>query len=136
LGGAIYNHSIDNLPVSNCQFSENKASYGGAIYNIFTRLSITGSNLNFNEAVSAGGAIYNDHDCELEVMKCWFSGNKAELAGAIANITSHLTISNSVLLNNSANSFGGAIINHTNAQSSFLNCTFMNNSAAPFEEVV
>jgi hypothetical protein len=132
LGGAIYNNTVASFAISNCRFSQNKATQGAAIFNTSSVGSITGSNFLTNEADNAGGAIYNYSGSSLDMLKSSFSGNKAQAGGAITNDASKMSLINSVLLDNISTVSGGAIINASTGEINLSNCSFMNNSTAPF----
>lgn len=67
-GGAIYVKGESILTISNSTFTNNRASLGGAIYNLLSNLTVTGSTFSNNSAgvavtgtsSGAGGAIYVD----------------------------------------------------------------------------
>lgn len=118
-GGAIYNEYI--LSVMNSEFDGNIAGHGGAIYAKYSVIgqtpSISNSQFTNNLAIKQGGAIYNDS--RLAISDSQFDSNEATSdgqGGAISNSGS-LTIINSQFDNNKANSnnilygAGGAIYN-------------------------
>jgi len=125
-GGAIYFDKTGN--VENCNFTNNKAtgddSYGGAVY--FNHEG-TVSNCNFtNNSASYGGAVYFGTDGT--VTNCNFTKNSAGHGGAVHfYFVSTGTVTNCNFTNNTVGINGGAIYfgNTGNVE----NCNFTNNSA-------
>ena len=112
-GGAI---RMTSGSVENCNFTNNKAtgdySYGGAI-SMYSG-SVTNCNFSGNTADGDGGAVYfND---EGNVSNCNFTGNNATTGSAIYFYTTSATktISNSIFLNNRANSEALEVIKNEN----------------------
>lgn len=126
-GGAIYlgGTTGDNI-ISNSSIVENKAlninndgqSNGGAIFaQTNNKLTISDSTFTLNEAKSRGGAVYNG-DTAINVTNTTFSNNKVtEGSGGafylldVSGTTSVTTDSNTSFKNNTAASYGGAIVN-------------------------
>jgi predicted outer membrane repeat protein len=135
-GGAIADEG-GNLTVNNCAFSGNTAldntpndptfAFGGAIYATpvsipawhvpggFPVLSINNSTFSGNTAID-GGAIYdfaqgsNNKTPQMAISGCSFSGNSATNGGAVyLDGSTHVTISTSSFVNNTATQQGGAI---------------------------
>ncbi len=99
LGGAISNYG--NLEITNCNFINNSAYWGGAIYN------------------SAG---------TLNVVGCTFTGNTGPWGGAIRNNDGAISVTDSIFQDNYASNNGGAI-NSDQGYASIKGCTFINNNA-------
>jgi Chlamydia polymorphic membrane protein (Chlamydia_PMP). len=135
-GGAVYNTQDGELTVTRCNFTENTARNGGAIYNygtlmvsdsIFTQntatqggaitnyspLTITGSIFNLNQALEMGGALYNSPTGEVIITGSTFNVNTAtdteSFGGAIGSYGA-FTITESILTNNYA-TYGGSVGN-------------------------
>ena len=101
-------------------FANNKATFGGAIWNQGTA-NITGGLFSGNKATYAGGAIYNDNKSTLTLTDVTFEKNSAGASGggAINNAQrddspngdgpAKLTINGGAFTENSAVSMGGAI---------------------------
>ena len=123
-GGGIYNQG--NLSVVSSLLTENDATQkGGGIYNLGT-LEILDSTLSSNTSDvtndnHGGGAIYNEGD--LTINGSTLAGNEANYTdtnsnlyytggGAIYNNAGSLTLTDSVLSENSSERNGGAIYNH------------------------
>ena len=108
-GGAISSNYLATMTFTNCTFSNNSASYGGAIY--VSRGSIDMFNCSFeNNSAIYGGAIYMG-DVWLESHDSTFDNNNASmLGGAIASVSSRsLELNNNSFSDNSAGFEGGAI---------------------------
>ena len=122
-GGAIFNSddkmgAKGELTLNKVDLKDNKANFGGAIWNEGT-LTVTGGSFEGNTAKSAAGAIYNADGAKLTVDGVSFKENTAKLGGAINNAktasnkeAATLTVKNSQFIGNtSLNSQGGAIRN-------------------------
>ncbi|RCW89620.1 hypothetical protein DFP92_1233, partial [Yoonia sediminilitoris] len=107
-GGGIYNRGTATL--TNSTLSENTAeSTGGGISNTGIA-TLTNSTLSGNMAVSNGGGIYNFGNGTLALTNSTLSGNtSAGNGGGISN-RSDATLTNSIVLGNSANVAGAAEI--------------------------
>lgn len=120
-----------NAYIINSTFINNKANYGGAIYNK-GNISITNSNFTNNSA-NTGGAIHNQGNITIKNSK--FTNNSANTGGAIHNSIYNglVKIYSSIFLNNKAigeESFGGAIYNYFCSIPVIVDsCSFINNSA-------
>ncbi len=115
-GGAIYNNG-GKLIVMDCIFINNHAqTSGGAIANDLNGfVNITNSNFSENNAVY-GGALVNRFETDgnlLFVNECVFTNNKANFGGAILN-DNYLscTVSNSIFRANNGSANGGGIMNY------------------------
>ncbi len=133
-GGAIFIYQ-GNTEITGCNFtynSLNSTGYGGAVY-FETSGKVENCNFIKNTALlegtprSAGGAIYFKSGAESYVTNCNFTGNIADIGGAVNfEYKSHLTNCNFV--NNTAGHSGAAVcIDATIGEIS--NCTFINNKA-------
>ncbi len=115
-GGAVYiGSTIRKYPITNCIFTENHATVGGAINVMFPDTTpIDNCSFIRNSAAWEAGAIYNG-----DFNNCYFSENFAEYGGAIK----YGIARNSTFRGNYAN-FGGA-----GYQSQDFNCSFIENYA-------
>ena len=122
-GGAIFNSddktgAKGELTLNKVDLKDNKAKFGGAIWNEGT-LTVTGGSFEGNKADNAAGAIYNADGAKLTVDGVSFKENTAKFGGAINNAktasgkeAATLTVKNSQFIGNtSLNSQGGAIRN-------------------------
>jgi len=94
-GGGVFSGYRGKLIVINCIFNNNKSVKPGE---------------------AGGGAIYSKGESTIIVDKSTFTGNEASLGGAIYDLLSDLTVSNSTFTNNTAGivapgGAGGAIYN-------------------------
>ncbi|MDO5815012.1 MAG: hypothetical protein Q4Q18_05185 [Methanobrevibacter sp.] len=132
-GGAIYSEDnliggftsgtySWNLALENCQFSNNQASSGGAIF--ADGLTIIGCSFTGNSASGSGGAIRGDAQCR----QCTFSNNRAADGGAIS--ANGATLINCVFTGNSATESDGGAINSYYDGIYAESCTFNSNNAA------
>ena len=117
-GGAIFNSddktgAKGNLTLNNVDLKDNKANFGGAIWNEGT-LTVNRGSFEGNKADTAAGAIYNAADAELTVDGVTFASNSSAIAGAINNSDGTVTIKNSTFKGNDAGkSMGGAVRNNS-----------------------
>ncbi|HEV3145172.1 MAG TPA: hypothetical protein VGZ47_14880 [Gemmataceae bacterium] len=105
-GGAIYNSG--SLTVTECEFDQNQAGSGGAIYNdVPANMTIMDTTFKYNNA-TLGGAIFNMG--VMWINNGYFAWNTASRGGAIDNVGS-LTLQ-AWFENNSAALEGGAVWNN------------------------
>ena len=123
-GGALY--VVLNGNVSGCDFINNKALSGGAIYqNVESGvLNVSNSTFDGGKAIASGGAILCKGTLILD--DCDFNNNIADSAGAVSSVGS-LNITNSNFNNNSAVLGAGLYSVADNANIS--GSTFSNNTA-------
>ncbi|MGE5213527.1 MAG: choice-of-anchor Q domain-containing protein [Nitrospirota bacterium] len=147
-GGGIYNdHAAVTL--DNCTISGNSTQdgLGGGIYNYgiggIAMLEITDSTLSGNSAAQGGAVFNNGSDSGhaiIGIISSTLVANSAGFAGAIFNYgeagTVTLTIENSTVSDNSAQTYGGAIYNDGQSSGSAILATtistFSGNSAGAF----
>jgi predicted outer membrane repeat protein len=107
-GGAIYLSStvgdgnLLDASLTRCQFSENLATYGGAIYaDGADSLAVDSCLFKDNEGWHSGGAIYPRRVAQLTIDSCLFQGNLARnWGGALYLHDSGMTMQNSTLYGN------------------------------------
>ena len=120
LGGAVYSY-YNPLTVTDSTFTENTASYGGAI-NSWETVNVTNSTFNDNQAIG-GGAVRGE---SVVISSSSFVGNEAsDNGGAIRAIVS-ATVANSTFTSNASNT-GGAIFSQ--GEVAITASTFTNNEA-------
>ncbi len=107
LGGAIHTTDDVTLRVENCQFNNNVARGGGAIFvRNRNNLTVINSKFNGNDAAKYGdlemsaGAIGTLQKCNVTIKGSEFKNNKGINGGATYTIFSNLTVENSTFLNN------------------------------------
>ncbi|MBO5151500.1 MAG: right-handed parallel beta-helix repeat-containing protein, partial [Methanobrevibacter sp.] len=109
----------------NCNFADNTAIYGGAVY-FYGTGNVTNCNFTDNTASGDGGAIYFVDTGE--VSNCNFTDNKAtgtnSWGGAIMFVTGE--VSNCNFTGNTATRYGGAVYFYGGSVS---NCNFADNTA-------
>ena len=120
-GGAIYFYSTGT--VTNCNFTDNIASIGGAI----SMYSGTVTNCNFtnNTATVNGGAVF--FYSTGNVTNCNFTGNTATVNGSAVLFYSTGNVTNCNFTDNSARN-GGAVF-FEEGTGNVSNCNFTNNTA-------
>lgn len=125
-GGAIFSDS--GAPVLfNCTFKENSAiERGGGVYNTKGSLVLTGCMFSDNTANSSGGGIFISSSV-LDLTNCVFSGNSADKGGGMLLQSGNAKLVNSTFYGNSA-THGGGIYNGCN--SAVINCIIWNNKAS------
>jgi hypothetical protein len=125
-GGGIMNDG--KLAVVNSTFSDNTASLGGGIAGSGP-LSVVDSSFSDNTASATGGAIAysGPSGSAAAVTGSSFSGNQAQVGGAIYVGTGTLTITASTLTSNTAKGQGGGIENAGTLN--ILDSTLADNSA-------
>lgn len=131
-GGAIYGFSNENyypeIILDNCNFINNTAEYGGAIFIECGILQISNSLFIDNYAYNYGGSIAALYDSEIFINNSKFKNSKSlnDAGGAFYLLESKMYSTN-VTIDNSAATFGGAIaslnslmnINNINAKNNF-----------------
>ena len=149
-GGGLYNEggatgNESSPTIKNCQFIENTARDGGAIYNNAAnggtcQLIIANCTFQDNKAFLGGGAIFNNGQekgkCLPTIIANNFNNNTAGFGGAIFNYGKNgectSQINSSEFNNNKAMIQGGGIFNlGTNgiSQAKLINCEFNDNKA-------
>lgn len=128
-GGGIYN--LAGCPtIANCVFRYNSAvSYGGGIYNYYTKRGPTLNNCSFtHNRAGAGGGINNNVSNSI-IANCTFSGNMAGWGGGVYNSSSSSVLTNCTLISNFAEGNGGGMCNNERGSLILTNCILVGNSA-------
>lgn len=132
---------------SNCTFSDNTGSSGGAVVITNPKTQSLFSECTFarNTASGSGGALYSTNGT-LTLENCTLDGNTAKNGGAICSTSGTIHINGGIISNNTASSEGGAfycgnkekpvyyingcsIIDNTGMQNGYA--IYLNTSAAP-----
>ena len=139
-GGGIWNGTYGTLTVQGSNFAENEVGYlGGGIANESDRtVSVSDSTFLRNSTHGNGGAIHTSAGT-LDVVSCVFSGNLADVGGAIAATDAHapthsyevVNIANSLFTGNTADD--GAAIYHMLDSLSITNCTITGNTVPRYQ---
>ena len=139
-GGAICVDYDGSLKLTNCNFTNNKGSLGGAIYARGSTFEVTKSNFINNTASKSGGAIYSKvNNVAITSNNFTFNLAKGDTGGAIYNIGSSATITDNVFTKNNAKATkyvirnigtNATISNNVNANTSSCNGTIYNNGVS------
>ena len=121
-GGAI-KFAGDSGAVINCNFINNTAQNGGAIYFDKTG-NVTNCNFTDNTANYGGSVFFN---LKGTVTNCNFTGNTATYYGSAVYFDETGTVTNCNFTDNIANDDGGAVYFSGNGE--VTNCNFTNNTA-------
>jgi len=125
-GAGIYNNG--SLTLINCLISGNISSYNGGGISNNGILTVIDSIISDNSAKSDGGGVYNSSNGMVTITNSTLSNNMAESGGGISsNSGGSVTVANGIFSNNSAEFFGGGI--NIAATMIILDSTFSNNSA-------
>ena len=108
VGGAVLVQDV-RAEIQACNFTDNKASGGGAIYVLRNRLAVSDSRFSGNSGEVSGGAIYASTLSETMVERCTFSEGTARDAGAIFVDRGNLSVTASQFDGHNATGNGGAI---------------------------
>jgi len=110
-GGVIYSNSTD-LYLKDSQFTKSQSSsFGGVIAAFSGKLDINNVVFtNYKSLDDAGGAIYST-GITLNVADSTFTGGHSDFGGAICNLKTNSTITNTKFINNYAEHYGGSIYN-------------------------
>ena len=131
IGGAIFNYQ-KTVTVLNCNFKDNNATegYGGAISSQGGKVLIYNSNFIGNNASEWGGAIMSSSS-DMLIENTYFIANNATNGGAIFTSDSDIEIDNSHFIANNAVA-GGAIYASSNRKALINNSDFSQNTASRF----
>ncbi len=127
-GGGIYNNGA--LFVSDSHFGSNYSYSGGALFSQSSSVHLIRTQFEDNSASLYGGAVANRG--ELIVLDSYFAGNGvgAAYGGAIWNgASASLSLTDSILTNNSARAGGGLMIDSNSAAAAISGSTFSLNRA-------
>lgn len=112
-GGGIYGYADCAPVITDSVFVDNAATFGGAMFGIFTsnaaldRCLITG-----NSAINDGGGLYCHSGTVVRMTNCVLTGNAAAFGGAMMNLfDSNAVVINSTIAGNAAASVAGGVYN-------------------------
>jgi hypothetical protein len=125
-GGAIYNNGT--LNATNLTFTDNNATNGGGLYNNSTAI-LDESAAQRNEAVQAGGGIFNAPGASLTLFNSDLANNDAADGAGIANEGTLQTTNINIGSLNEATQTGGGLYNASTGQATLLNSTVVQNQA-------
>ena len=129
-GGAIYAHKYAiSLSITETNFSENTAKYGGGAVSSSAPTTIKGGKFELNSVGASGGAIVMDSDYTLEIENVILSENNAATNGGAICVdrAQSLSIKRTTFSNNSTTLQGGAI--HSKVSTTIKGGKFELNSA-------
>ncbi len=131
-GGAIYLYENSDVYITDSSFSNNYSNQnGGAIYNIFSNLTLNRTLFSQNEAAKSGGAVYTNNygQWQTVITESEISANKAARDGGGISIYSNTQISNSLISTNSVSSGPGGGIYVFGSKNTIENSTISGNDA-------
>ncbi len=134
-GGAICSSDKNSAVIlSNCNFYNNYALYGGAIFGANADFKITDCHFVNNTAKYYGGAIYQIYG-NMSLTDSRFEENHANEGGAIFVFSKNdFSIINNEFANNYANASAGAIYSFYNKNYTIINNLYVNNSARQYND--
>lgn len=122
--------------VIDCYFENNYSKLGGGMYAIYGKVKMEGCTFIDNHAYNDGGALWVEEPYSpnaykhIDIDRCRFYRNTAARGGAIFLYWYNALIQNSVFVNDTASTIGGAIFEvQAYTTSRIQNCTFLNNEA-------
>ena len=154
-GGVLFAETGSAVSIERCSFVENEASkHGGVAFIVSSSVSLIDSNMSGNSAADVGGSLRLT-DSTLQIEACYFENGSASEGGfvrmqkASANITdstfvegfaeyggcialderSQLVSRDLIFRSSSASHSGGAVHAFQNSSLSFINATFVSNTA-------
>ncbi|RPG13410.1 MAG: hypothetical protein CBB69_013430 [Phycisphaera sp. TMED9] len=134
-GGGCWNRDGSSPTIRNCIFIENRAEYGGAIYNgdengVASNPHLEGCQfLDNGLAQGLGGAIYN-MSSRPTILNCALVGNRSYFGGGVLNFNgSDPILTGCVFLSNNAISDGGGMYNDA-SEPRLTGCEFIENTAS------
>lgn len=133
-GGGMWNRDGSSPTVRDCIFSNNRAEYGGGMYNgdengvNASPVIESCSFIENGKPNGVGGGMYNNASTP-ELSDCMFQGNFSDFGGAICNFSNSAgTLTGCTFIDNRADDDGGAIYN-SNSEPTATNCVFTENTA-------
>ena len=131
-GGGIYNGSGGTVTLTNCTVSGNTATgenSGGGIFNAGTcSLTLANCTVSGNMAGWDGGGIKN-YRGSMDLANCTVSGNTATYGGGIHNAQGTATLTSSTVSGNTAITGNGGIYNYDTGSLTVKNSIIANNTA-------
>ena len=107
---------------------------GGALYTVFSNVSIVGSKFTDNTA-EMGGALFAQNNSSLHVVGSTYNNNRASFGGVIITLESSVNIDNSTFTENTAEVHGGVMMTYKDSFS-ISDTTFTCISAVYFGGVI
>ena len=127
-GGAFFENSA--LALEHCRFTGNYADYrGGGIGFHYSPATVTHCLFDANEGDHGGGGGLDAYYSEITVSDCRFEGNAGIDGGAMVFTRCDPLIERCVMLNNSGQFWGGAVMCHSTTSPLLRDCTLVGNHA-------
>jgi predicted outer membrane repeat protein len=134
-GGGLFTQSSASVVLTNCNFTDNHGSDGGAVHSEIGGVRLNYCSLTGNSATGTGGAIFAEGDGQLVVNHCTVSSNSATYGGggiftaSVAQVEFSTISENTVPAANPGSASGAGIFNQ--AGTLFINnSTIANNTNA------
>ena len=133
-GGAVYARN-SSLTVTNSNFTNCSATFGGAICDLSSRSTISGIIARENKAKYQGGAYYKMY-ATINLKDSEFVLNEAQYGGAICiDGAANVNLRNSEFIQNAAGYVGGAVYLYHNNVSKLSDNIYDRNKASDFMDV-
>ena len=127
-GGGMSNSYGSSPIVTGCLFIGNSASGGGGGMNSGNSSPTVNNCIFIDNSAEWGGGVKNSGHSNLSLVDCTFSQNSAAKGAGIHNILSSVTLTNCMVIGNSADIGGGIYCGHR-CEMTVHSCTFEGNSA-------
>jgi parallel beta-helix repeat protein/predicted outer membrane repeat protein len=125
-GGGMYIDSYNDVTVDGCTFLNNTAgSYGGALYSYHSILEITGSHFEGNSGYYGTIALYGGNFGRITVRDNVIFDNDAEYGGAFYTYDTPGYVADNRIVENAANTAGGAFYLDYYTRMTILNNTIV-----------
>ncbi len=120
-GGAVRALAEATLEIARSSFINNTAFLGGAIFSDGSLVEIESSSFQQNRARAEGGAVAAHEETRMSVNNSTVAGNSAHVGGAMEVFASVVRMTHVTMMNNAAESVGGAAIHRTAGEISLYN---------------
>jgi hypothetical protein len=128
--GTVLSIGGDNVTVRDLAVTNGHADYGAGIYNFGSSTQMQSVRVSGNTATQNGGGIRNVRN--LTLTDCSVTGNAASYGGGIDSYgTLGLTLSRSVVANNTASQYGGGIYNNNGGRLTLKKGTAVSQNTGP-----
>ena len=132
--GGIAFANTSKVSVTNCTINSSRALTQGGVVNAILNSSVVfvGSVFSSNHANTAGGVVYATLLVIVNMDKCTFFNNSAEIGGTIYNFKGNLTSRRCIFVNNFARSDGAVLYSYGFIVGNFTSNTFQSNRAGQY----
>jgi Chlamydia polymorphic membrane protein (Chlamydia_PMP) repeat len=129
-GAGMLNSESGDIVVMDSVFKSNRAMRnGGAVRNVANQASFIRCTFEGNSAASDGGAVFDDRSTG-GYFGCVFASNSARNGGAVARRDRPTVLESCSFVSNTALEVGGAVFNDESGGTTFINCSFRENSSS------